>query len=143
MKETANKALSLKTLTKGNVWDIQENDIFRLWEGAEKDADVKYHLNFALLVSTYSFSCGNLLPALLKDYGIPLIGKLSGGGSCCVLYNPSADGFGYRYSTHRVRLINTNGENIDRGIVPTYELETDDFFNITKVTQLIESYYAK
>lgn len=109
----------------------------------EKDADVKYHLNFALLVSTYSFSCGNLLPALLKDYGIPLIGKLSGGGSCCVLYNPSADGFGYRYSTHRVRLINTNGENIDRGIVPTYELETDDFFNITKVTQLIESYYAK
>lgn len=35
------KSLSLKTLTKSNVWDIQENDIFRLWEEAEKDSDVK------------------------------------------------------------------------------------------------------
>ena len=33
--------LTLKTLTKSSVWDIQENDVFRLWEGAEKDADVR------------------------------------------------------------------------------------------------------
>ena len=107
----------------------------------EKDAQVKYNLNFALLISPNSFSCGNMLPALLKDYGIPLLGKQSGGGSCCVLYNPSADGFGYRYSTHRSRLNNTKGENIDAGIKPTYELETADFFNISKVTQLVENYY--
>jgi len=75
------------------------------------------------------------------DYGIPLLGKQSGGGSCCVLYNPSTDGFGYCYSTHRGRLINHKGENIDAGIKPDYELETADFFNIQKVTQLIESYY--
>ena len=35
------KALTLKTLNKSNVWDIQENDIFRLWEAAEKEADLK------------------------------------------------------------------------------------------------------
>ena len=35
------KALTLKTLTKSNVWDIQENDVFRLWEAAEKDSDLK------------------------------------------------------------------------------------------------------
>ncbi len=35
------KALTLKTLTKSNVWDIQENDIFRMWEAAEKDAELK------------------------------------------------------------------------------------------------------
>lgn len=109
----------------------------------EKDAEVEYHLNFALLVSPYSFSCGNFLPALLKDYGIPLIGKRTGGGSCCVLFNPSADGFGYRYSTHRERLTGTKGQNIDQGIEPDYELDTDDFYNIPKVTQLIESYYTK
>lgn len=41
MKEDSNnKALSLKTLTKSNVWDIQENDIFRMLEGAEKDTEV-------------------------------------------------------------------------------------------------------
>lgn len=37
----AKKTLTLKTLTKRNVWDINENDIFRMLEGAEKDADVK------------------------------------------------------------------------------------------------------
>lgn len=35
------KTLTLKTLTKSNVWDIQENDVFRLWEAAEKDSDLK------------------------------------------------------------------------------------------------------
>ena len=34
-------ALTLKALTKSSVWDIQENDVFRLWEGAEKDAEVR------------------------------------------------------------------------------------------------------
>ena len=38
---TNKKALTLKTLTKSNVWDIQENDIFRLWDGVDKDAEVK------------------------------------------------------------------------------------------------------
>ncbi len=35
------KALTLKTLTKSNVWEVQENDIFRMWEAAEKDSDIK------------------------------------------------------------------------------------------------------
>jgi hypothetical protein len=42
MKEpVAKKAITLKTLTKNNVWDVQENDIFRMLESADKDADVK------------------------------------------------------------------------------------------------------
>lgn len=35
------KTITLKSLTKSNVWDIQENDVFRMWEAAEKDADLK------------------------------------------------------------------------------------------------------
>ena len=38
------KPMTLKTLTKSTVWDIQENDIFRMWEGADKDAEVKENL---------------------------------------------------------------------------------------------------
>ncbi|MBP5714829.1 MAG: hypothetical protein J6X07_09055 [Prevotella sp.] len=34
-------ALSLKSLTKSTVWDIQENDIFRMLEAGLKDADIK------------------------------------------------------------------------------------------------------
>ena len=35
------KAITIKTLNKSNVWDIQENDVFRMWEAVEKDADLK------------------------------------------------------------------------------------------------------
>jgi hypothetical protein len=45
MKEaTTNKALSLKTLTKSSVWDVQENDIFRLLEAADKEGELKENL---------------------------------------------------------------------------------------------------
>ena len=45
MKETSsNKALNLKTLTKSTVWDVQENDIFRMLDAAEKDPEVKDNL---------------------------------------------------------------------------------------------------
>lgn len=40
-QQTEKKTLTLKTLTKNNVWDVQENDIFRMWEGADKDIDIK------------------------------------------------------------------------------------------------------
>lgn len=43
-EETTNKALGIKTLTKSNVWDIQENDIFRMLESAEKDSELKENL---------------------------------------------------------------------------------------------------
>ena len=33
--------MTLKTLTKSNVWEVQENDILRMWEAAEKEADFK------------------------------------------------------------------------------------------------------
>ena len=109
----------------------------------EKDNDVKLNLNIGVLTSPCSFSCGNLLPALLKDYGICLLGMRSAGGACCVLFNPSADGFGYSYSTHRCRLTNLKGENIDGGIEPDYKLELYDYFDIPKVGKLIEEFYAK
>lgn len=41
MKSASKKALVLKTLTKNNVWDLQENDVFRLWEEAQKDPETK------------------------------------------------------------------------------------------------------
>ena len=45
MKEaTPNKALSLKTLTKSTVWDVQENDVFRMLDATDKDAEVKDNL---------------------------------------------------------------------------------------------------
>lgn len=43
-QESETKTLTLKTLTKSSVWDVQENDIFRMLGAAEKDAEVKDNL---------------------------------------------------------------------------------------------------
>lgn len=40
-EQSAEKSLSLKTLSKSNVWDLQENDIFRIWEECDKDTDLR------------------------------------------------------------------------------------------------------
>ena len=44
LAKEASKALSLKTITKSSVWDVQENDIFRMLEAAEKDPELKDNL---------------------------------------------------------------------------------------------------
>ena len=41
---TAKKAMTLKTLTKSTVWDVQENDIFRMWDSADKDSDIRENI---------------------------------------------------------------------------------------------------
>ena len=53
--EKAEKGVSLKTLTKSSVWDLQENDIFRLLETAEKDVELKENLRHYLDVIRSAF----------------------------------------------------------------------------------------
>lgn len=43
--QNVEKSLTLKTLSKSNVWDLQENDIFRIWEECDKDADLRENSN--------------------------------------------------------------------------------------------------
>ena len=64
-------ALSLKTLTKSSVWDIQENDVFRLWEAAEKDADLKDNMRHYLDVIRSAFEIEEVKidkPVIIKKY---------------------------------------------------------------------------
>lgn len=35
------KTLTLKTLNKSNIWDVQENDVLRMWNAGAKDSDFK------------------------------------------------------------------------------------------------------
>ena len=71
MKENANKSLTLKTLNKSNVWDIQENDIFRLWEVAEKDADLKENARHYIDIIRSAFEFEEVKidkPEVIKKY---------------------------------------------------------------------------
>ena len=65
------KALTLKTLTKSNVWDIQENDIFRMWEAAEKDAELKDNMRHYTDIIRSAFEMEEIKidkPEVIKKY---------------------------------------------------------------------------
>ncbi|RGN86876.1 hypothetical protein [Segatella copri] len=49
------KILTLKNVTKSSIWELQENDVFRLWEAAEKDADLKDYQNKYIAVIRSAF----------------------------------------------------------------------------------------
>lgn len=51
----SNPSLSIKAVTKSSVWDIQENDVFRMWEAACKDAEVKENINHYLDIFKSAF----------------------------------------------------------------------------------------
>jgi hypothetical protein len=71
MKDNANKSLTLETLNKSNVWDIQENDIFRLWEVAEKDADLKENARHYMDIIRSAFEFEEVKidkPEVIKKY---------------------------------------------------------------------------
>lgn len=71
MKEAGNKALTLKTLNKSNVWDVQENDIFRLLETAGKDAEMSENLNHYFDIIKSAFDIEEIKidrPEVIKKY---------------------------------------------------------------------------
>ena len=97
----------------------------------EKDKDVHYDLNFAVLTSGMSFSCGNLFPSMLKDNGVPVMGATSGGGACAIQAMCTADGFCFQISSFRARLNTLAGENVDTGVVPTIPIEVGEPIEVT------------
>lgn len=65
------KALTLKTLTKSCVWDVQENDIFRMFEAAEKEADLKENFRHYLDIIRSAFEMEEVKidkPEVIKKY---------------------------------------------------------------------------
>jgi hypothetical protein len=67
----SNPALSIKAVTKNSVWDIQENDVFRMWEAATKDAEVKENIQHYLDIFKSAFLIEEIkdeAPAVKKGY---------------------------------------------------------------------------
>ena len=64
-------ALSLKSLTKSSVWDVQENDIFRMLEAGLKDADIKENFRHYVDIIRCAFEIVEIqevTPAIKKAY---------------------------------------------------------------------------
>lgn len=65
------KAVTLKTLNKSNVWDLQENDIFRIWESIAKDAEAKENTRRFLDIVKTAFELEEVKvdkPEVIKKY---------------------------------------------------------------------------
>lgn len=65
------KSLTLKTLSKSNVWDIQENDVFRMLEGAERDIDAKENMRHYIDIIKCAFDLEEIKierPEVFKKY---------------------------------------------------------------------------
>ncbi len=90
----------------------------------EKDDEVKYGFNYAIMITRHSFSCGNTMPCLAKEAGIPIIGETSGGGGCnaSMLVNPGDCNF---YQSSSTSIMTTKDyKSIDPGAKPDYEMMT-------------------
>ena len=65
------KAITVKTLSKSNVWDLQENDIFRLLEAVEKDSDLKENIRHYTDIINTAFDMEEIKvdkPEIIKKY---------------------------------------------------------------------------
>jgi hypothetical protein len=65
------KAITLKTLSKSNVWDIQEGDVFRMWKAAERDADLKDNMRRYTDIIKTAFEIEEIKidkPEIIKKY---------------------------------------------------------------------------
>lgn len=81
----------------------------------EKDEEVKYDFNYAVLTTRAAFSCGNLMPFLMQEHGAVLLGEPSGGGSCCIQMGTLMNGGKYMMSSWLWALRDAKGESVEGG----------------------------
>lgn len=115
------------------------------------DDEVSFDLNFAVLTCGSSYSSANLLPQLLHERGIAVIGERSGGGPCAVEFGTTADGWRFTMSCN-TQVTSDTWENIDGGVPVDVELvKTNDngtrdysgFYDLETVGDAIESFYGE
>ena len=111
----------------------------------ENDTLAGRGLNLYCLISGRSFSCGNLVPWVLKSSGqVTLLGKTSGGGSCVVGSNTTAWGASYQYSSAKRLSFVKNGSyyDVDQGVAPDHVIDNyAHFYDREALTEFIHGLY--
>ena len=102
-------------------------------------------MNIGVLCSKVAFSCGHQFPTLMKDYGFPIMGERSGGGTCCIQVMQTADGQNFMISTYRDRSTDKVFANTDAGITPNegYAFGYDHFYDLDFLTTKLNGFYSK
>ena len=79
----------------------------------EKDEEVNYDFNYAVLTTRAAFSCGNLMPFMMQEHGAVIIGEPSGGGSCSIQMSTLTNGGKFCMSSWLWSFRDANGESTE------------------------------
>lgn len=109
------------------------------------DKDQLINKNIYCLISPVSFSCANMVPAVLKSTGmVSIIGARSGGGTSIVSVVSTADGNVLEISSTKIISTLKNGSyySVDEGVEPDYRIDKiSNFYNRNSLTDYINSLY--
>ena len=126
----------------------------------EKDDEVKYDFNYAVLTTRLSFSCGNLFPFMMQEHGAVLLGEPTGGGSCSVQTATLTSGAVFMMSSCMWQLRTQEDVSVEDGchtdlIIERVEPETPTnanpklsqgdyagYFNDQMLVQMINDWFA-
>ena len=137
--------LGQQTITQTTTADTNFDGVIN-----EDDRITRYpYLRFAVLSSGYAFSCANIMTALMKESGCPVLGENSAGGACAVLIKATADGMSYNMSSY-VRFVSTLTDTVDDGITADISLVSESaggqkdysrFYDLSAISQAVNRYY--
>ncbi len=109
------------------------------------EGDALADKNLFCLISPVSFSCGSLVPSLLKESGrVTLLGRTSGGGSCSVLSASTAWGTSFCISGNQRYACLRNGSlyDVDRGADPDFVLTSpESYYDREALTEYVNGIY--
>ena len=120
-------------------------------DGKFDEEDVKeaksFNFKIAGLTTKVAFSSGNYLPSLMKSKGFKMLGEKSGGGTCGVSRESTADGFLYLRSGF-LNLTDEFGNNLDDGVDVDYSLVSkngEGYYDLSKLydAKIISEYLKK
>lgn len=139
--------LNTALITMKDVADATESTLIYGFDGngngvfGDEDDGLGMSYNIYCLISPMSFSCGNFVPAMLKNsHRVTLLGECSGGGACSVLPIGAADGNLFNISSqYRISTV-TNGTyySVDQGVQPDFVISNPDhLYDRTYLTEYI------
>ena len=84
----------------------------------EKDREGVYtQFKYGVITTMSSFSCGNILPFIMRNAGAVIIGETSGGGSCQVQMASLPDGTAFCLSSSQFRFLDPGSPYSETNIV--------------------------
>ena len=139
---TGNK-LSIQALVDKNL-DEEYDDT---WDNDNYIGNLK----LAILTSGISYSCANILPTVLHDNKIPVLGERSNGGTCDLIFHLNPYGVPIQVSGQNT-FTNNNYERIDDGVPLDYTLIRENassvsdylpLYDINTISKDMNEYYSR